>query len=449
MKHYPVTQTSMKNWSKAYQASPERQLATMALFRNQMNQVDVRAAKASTLRHKFSVEIKTLDVTNQKHSGRCWLFAAANVVREKIAADLNLDAFELSQSYLAFWDKFERCNYFLESILETADREPDDRTVSFILQTGVHDGGQWDMFTNIVDKYGLVPKDVYDETYQSSNTGDMNHYLNRNLKVCAIRLRKMVRAGSTEKEIRTAKEEMLGKIYAFLCSCYGEPPKKFDFEYVEKPADGNPGKYHLERDLTPKAFAEKYAGSLLKDMVSIIHAPTADKPYDRTYTIRFLGNVVGGHDVRHLNLDLDTFKVAIIRQLQDGQVVWFGSDVGKFGDRNEGFWDDEAFGAGLLTGLDLDISKADALDYGFSAMNHAMVITGVNLRDGKPNRWKIENSWGDEHGNKGYYICSDSWFDRYVYQAAVQKKYLGEKAALTEQKPVELDPWAPMGTLAD
>ena len=162
MKHYPVTQTALKNWSKAYQASPERQIATMALFRSDMNQVDMCSEAAFRMRHKFSVEIKTLEVTNQKHSGRCWLFAAANVVREKIAKELNLDHFELSQSYLAFWDKFERCNYFLESMLETAELAPDDRTVSFILQTGVHDGGQWDMFTNIVEKYGLVPKDVYD-----------------------------------------------------------------------------------------------------------------------------------------------------------------------------------------------------------------------------------------------------------------------------------------------
>ncbi|MBQ9324368.1 MAG: C1 family peptidase [Clostridia bacterium] len=449
MKHYPVTQTALKNWAKAYQASPERRLATMALYRSAINQVDVKAPVANRLRHTFSVDIQTLEVTNQKHSGRCWLFAATNVVREKIARDLNLDAFELSQSYLAFWDKFERANYFLESILETADLPCDDRTVSFILQTGVHDGGQWDMFTNVVEKYGLVPKDVYDETYQSSNTGDMNHYLNRYLKVCAVRMRKLVAAGKDEKALRAEKEGMLEKIYGYLCSCYGEPPKKFDWEYTEKAdKDGNRA-YHRVKDLTPRSFCETYIGDFLKDTVSVIHAPTKDKPFDATYTIRFLGNVVGGHDVKHLNLDLAAFKAAIIRQLEAGEVVWFGSDVGKYGDRQEGFWDDAAFDAELVTGLDLAISKEDALDYGFSAMNHAMVITGVNLENGKPDRWRIENSWGDDRGNKGYYICSDTWFDQYVYQAAVQKKYLGEKAALYDRKPVELDPWDPMGTLAD
>ena len=444
MRHYAVTDKALKTWSKAYQGSTERKLATMALAKSDLNSVDVVSSSAQEMRQKFSVEIKTIEVTNQKRSGRCWLFAATNVLREKIAKEKNLEKFELSQSYLAFWDKFERANYFLESMLDTASLAPDDRTVSFILQTGVHDGGQWDMFANIVEKYGVVPKDVFDETFQSSNTNGMNHVLNRNLKICAIELRKMVKEGKSEKDIHARKDEMLGKIYGFLCSCYGEPPREFDFEYVDKD-----GKYGIETGYTPKTFAEKYVLDLLHETISVIHAPTADKPYDKTFTIRYLGNVVGGKEVRHLNLSMDEFKAAIIRQLQDGEIVWFGSDVGKFGDRDGGFWDDASFDASLLTGLDLAISKEDALDYSFSAMNHAMVITGVNLKDGKPTRWKIENSWGDESGKKGYYVCSDSWFDEYVFQAAVQKKYLGEKAALYEQKPIVLDPWDPMGTLAD
>ena len=165
--------------------------------------------------------------------------------------------------------------------------------------------------------------------------------------------------------------------------------------------------------------------------------------------MRLLGNVVGGKPVKHLNLTMDEFKAAIIAQMQAGKVVWFGSDVGKFGERERGMWDDQCFDMELLTGLNLTISKADALDYGFSAMNHAMVLTGVQLEDGKPTRWKIENSWGDKNGSKGYYVCSDSWFDQYVYQAAVEKEYLGDLAALSEKEPVVLAPWDPMGTLAD
>lgn len=441
---HSISDAQLSRWSEAYRQSPERRLATLSLAKAPLADVAFVSRRAYALRHKFSIDIETMEATNQKSSGRCWLFAATNVLRERIAREKKIKKFELSQSYLAFWDKFERSNYFLESILETAGLPANDRTVMHILSTGVHDGGQWDMFANIVRKYGVMPKDVYDETYQSSNTRYMNAMLNRNLKVCAVRLRGMVASGASEAEIQSEKDDMLSRVYAFLCSCYGEPPESFDFEYVDED-----GVYHIEKGYTPLTFSETYVGSLLDQIVSIIHAPTADKPVHRTFTIRLLGNVAGGREVKHLNLTLPEFKDAIIRQLEAGKVVWFGSDVGHFGEREAGLWDDGSFDFELLTGLDLSISKADALDYGLSAMNHAMVITGVNLDEGKPNRWKIENSWGDKNGEKGYYICSDSWFDQYVYQAAVEREYLGALAGFASEEPIVLEPWDPMGTLAD
>ena len=440
----PITSDQLAQWGERYQASPERRLATLALSKSELNSVAFVNRSAGALRHKFSIDIKTMEVTDQRSSGRCWLFAATNVLRERIAQEKNLEAFELSQSYLAFWDKFERSNYLLESILETASLPTDDRTVMHLLATGVHDGGQWDMFANIVRKYGIVPKDAFDETWQSGNTRQMNAVLNRALKVAAVKLRGMVAAGAPEADIQAEKENTLGRVYAFLCSCYGEPPKTFDFEFVDKEHE-----YHIEKGYTPLTFRDRYVGGLLDEVVSIIHAPTADKPVHRTFTIRLLGNIVGGRAIRHLNLTMDEFKAAIIRQLEAGKVVWFGSDVGHFSERTAGLWDDACFDFELLSGLDLSISKSDALDYGLSAMDHAMVITGVNLENGKPNRWKIENSWGDKNGEKGYYICSDSWFDQYVYQAAVEREYLGELAGLYEQAPITLEPWDPMGTLAD
>ncbi len=444
MTQTPITTAQLSDWSASYENDPQRQLATLALSKTAMNDVMFSMKGNNAMQMKFSVCLDTLDVTDQQSSGRCWLFAAANILRERIAKELNLDRFELSQSYLAFWDKFERCNYFFESILATASQPLDSREVDFILHTGVHDGGQWDMFANIVRKYGVVPKDVYPDSYQASHTGNMNHYLNRALKAGAAKLRGLVKAGADEQAITAAKEAMLGKLYGYLCSCYGEPPKTFDFAYVDKDKA-----YHCQQGMTPAAFRDQYVGDLLDNMVSIINAPTADKPYDKVYTIRLLGNVVGGGQVRHLNLSMADFKAAIIAQLEAGKPVWFGSDVGKWGDRTGGVWDDGSFNAELVTGLDLTMSKADSLDYGFAAMNHAMVITGVNLEDGKPTRWKIENSWGEKSGKKGYYICSDTWFDQYVFQAAVEKEYLGDKAALAEQEAVELAPWDPMGTLAD
>jgi len=236
---------------------------------------------------------------------------------------------------------------------------------------------------------------------------------------------------------------MLGKIYAFLCVCYGEPPERFDFEYTDKDHV-----YHLDKDLTPKTFQERYIDMKLSDYVSIIHAPTQDKPFDRCYTVQYLGNVTEGNPVLYLNLTMPEFKELVIRQLQAGEPVWFGSDVGHFGDRTGGIWDDQSFDYTALTGLSFGLTKEQRLDYRASAMNHAMVITGVNLRDGKPNRWKIENSWGDEKGKKGYYAASDSWFDGYVFQAVIAKKSLGEKAGLLKAEPEVLHPWDPMATLA-
>ena len=440
----PITESQTRAWREACAADPQRRLATLALAKADARDAAYSIGDSYAMARHFSVDIPTMEVTNQRSSGRCWLFAATNVLRERIAKALNIEMFELSQSYLAFWDKFERANYFLESILDTAHLPTDDRTVQFILTTGVHDGGQWEMFANIVRKYGVVPKDVYGETYQSSHTGSMNYILNRNLKACAAKLRGMCADGAGEAELQAAKEEMLSRIYGFLVSCYTQPPTRFDFEYVDRD-----DVYHADRDLTPLGFCEKYVGDLLDRTVSIINAPTRDKPYGRTYTIRYLGNVAGGNPVKHLNLEMGDFKRAILRQLQDGKVVWFGSDVGHFGEREQGVWDDRSYNLELMSGLDLGLTKAQGLDYSFAAMNHAMVITGVNLVDDRPTRWKIENSWGDEKGKKGYYVCSDSWFDEYVYQAAVEAEYLGDAAGLYGAEPVELDPWDPMGTLAD
>ena len=440
----PITKKQISEWNKNFDSDPQRRLAERALSKANLNDVAFVPAGSNLMRHKFSVEIKTLEAANQKSSGRCWLFAATNVLREMIAKKCNIEKFELSQSYLAFYDKFERSNYFFESIIETADLPTDDRTVAHILNTGVHDGGQWDMFANIVRKYGIIPKDSFDDTFQSNNTSAMNRILNQNLKAGAVKLRRMIAEKATDEQVTEEKNRMLAKIYSFLCSCYGKPPEKFDFEYVDKDSV-----YHIEKGYTPKSFAEKYIGNLLDNVVSIINAPTADKPYHQTFTIRLLGNVVGGKKVVHLNLKLDEFKKAVISQLKAGKVVWFGSDVSYYGDRSLGVWDDRSFDYELLSGLDLDISKADALDYDFSAMNHAMVLTGVNLDGDKPTRWKIENSWGDKGGEKGYYICSDSWFDRFVYQAAVEKEYLGDLKKFAGKEPIELEPWDPMGTLAD
>lgn len=440
-----ITPADLAGFREGYRADPMRQAMTRVLYTTDISKVICRPDDARKMVFKFSTDIKTMKSTNQKSSGRCWLFAATNVLREHIAKELNLEDFELSQSYMAFWDKFERCNYFFEAILETAGLPLNDRTVNFLLQGGLSDGGQWDMFTSLVRKYGVVPKDAMPETFQTSNTRGSNQYISKFMRKNALSLRKMAAGGASREALEAEKKALLAKCFSFLSSCYGEPPETFDFEYVDK--DKN---FHRESGMTPLSFRDKYLDGVWDDYVSLIHAPTADKPFDRLYTIKYLGNVAEDKGVRHINLTMEELKAAVLRQLQDGEVVWFGSDCGKFGDRDSRFWDDQSFDSLPATGLDVAMTKEEMLDCCDSAMNHAMCFTGVNIgEDGKPNRWKIENSWGSEGLNEGYYMASDSWFDLLVYQAVVHKKYLGGKAAILDTDPIVLDPWDPIGSLAD
>ena len=440
-----ITPADLAGFREGYRADPMRQAMTRVLYTTDISKVICRPDDARKMVFKFSTDIKTMKSTNQKSSGRCWLFAATNVLREHIAKELNLEDFELSQSYMAFWDKFERCNYFFEAILETAGLPLNDRTVNFLLRGGLSDGGQWDMFTSLVRKYGVVPKDAMPETFQTSNTRGSNQYISKFMRKNALSLRKMAAGGASREALEAEKKALLAKCFSFLSSCYGEPPETFDFEYVDK--DKN---FHRESGMTPLSFRDKYLDGVWDDYVSLIHAPTADKPFDRLYTIKYLGNVAEDKGIRHVNLTMEELKAAVLRQLQDGEVVWFGSDCGKFGDRDSRFWDDQSFDSLPATGLDVAMTKEEMLDCCDSAMNHAMCFTGVNIgEDGKPNRWKIENSWRSEGLNEGYYMASDSWFDLLVYQAVVHKKYLGDKAAILDTDPIVLDPWDPIGSLAD
>lgn len=426
---------------KEYSEDKTNDVLRHALVRHSISEISTTQDEIQDTDFNFSINIKTLPATNQKQSGRCWIFAATNVLREEIAKKANLDNFELSQSYIAFYDRLEKVNYLLEAVIELHDKDYDDRTLSYLLENGIGDGGQWDMFTNIVNKYGLCPKNVYPETSTSSGTRDTNSLINFNIRKFASDAKKL----NDLNKVRELKEEVLKKIYFLLVNTYGLPPKTFDFEYTDK--DGN---YHLEKGYTPKSFFEKYIGESINDYVSTINAPTKDKQFDKTYTIKYLGNVVNGKLVTHLNLKMERMKELIIKQLSEGRIVWFGSDVGFYSDRVNGAWDDTKYDYLSSCKLDYKMDKGESLDYKASRMNHAMCITGVNLVEGKPTKWKIENSWGDDIAKKGYFIMSDSWFDQFVYQAVVDKKYLSkEELEALKESPIELKPWDPMGSLAD
>ena len=442
MKHArPITNEMIAGFKAGYDADNAARALTAAVTHTPLDKASIDPMQAAKLENSFSVELKTRGVTMQKKSGRCWLFASMNVMREIVAEKCNLEKFELSGNWLAFWDKLEKINFFLESVLDCAELPVADRTLDWVLG-GINDGGQWDMMVSIVKKYGIVPATVMPETEQSCNTREVMRLINTKLRKDAAELRGLIAAG---KDAAARKEEMLAELFKALCICFGRPVDCFDFEYTDKD-----GVYHADRGLTPVSFYEKYIGMELENYVSVINAPTQDKPYGKLYTVKYLGNVVEG-SVRYLNLTMEEMKALVVEQLKAGEPVWFGSDCGKFGSRDDGIWDQNSFVYGeILGGLDLTMTKEERLDYRDSAMNHAMVLCGVNLdENGKPNRWKIENSWGEDAGKKGYFIASDAWFDEFVYQAVVNKRFLSEaqRNALSDD-PVELAPWDPMGSLA-
>lgn len=372
------------------------------------------------------------------------MFAALNTFRHKMLNDFNLKEFELSQNHTFFWDKYEKANYFYENILATANEPLTSRKVAFLLQTPQQDGGQWDMIVSIFQKYGVVPKTVMPESSNSSNSRDLNNYLNKKLRKDAVALRQLVAEGKTAEDIQTAKEAMLEDIYRFLATSLGTPPETFDFEYRDE--DKN---YHIDRNLTPQSFYEKYVGVDLDDYVSIINAPTADKPYNQSYTVEMLGNVVGGKEVKYLNVDMPTFKKLAIAQLEQGESVWFGCDVGQSSTRDTGIMALDAYDINDLFDIDFTMTKAERLDFGESLMTHAMVLTGVDLIDGESTKWKVENSWGEKVGTNGFFVMSDAWMDEYTYQIVVRKEFLtAEQLAVFEAEPTVLAPWDPMGALA-
>lgn len=404
---------------------------------------DVNALKDEPF--AFNVDIKNGDVTNQKQSGRCWMFASMNVLRNIVIKKFNLENFELSQSYTLFWDKLERCNYYMEAVIEKANEPLEDRVMDYLMSDLLSDGGQWDMFVNIVKKYGLVPKYVYPESQTSSATVQLNKYLCKIMRKYTTELREKVQNEGVEKA-RELKEEVLKDVYNVLTSTLGEIPEKFDVVLHDKD-----GKLIEDKGMDAHSFFDKYIGADIDDYVSLINSPTEDKPFNKTYTIKYLGNIVEGRIVKHLNLPIEELKKAAVKQLKDGYPVWFGCDVGRSSivEDERAILDTKAVDYESLFNVDLKLSKEDALDYGYSMMTHAMTFTGVQMDGNEALRFKVENSWGEKFGYKGHFVMTSDWFDQYVYQVVVNKKYLTEKSRKDyEKEPKELKPWDPMGSLA-
>lgn len=439
-----ITKELLNQFEERLDSDKKNNVLIAAVNANGINQSAMDYKTLRSLPEHYSIELEAGKVCNQKQSGRCWMFAAYNVFRLEVMKKLNLENMELSQNYPLFYDKLEKSNFFLENILSTLDEELSSRLMAHLLKDPIGDGGQWNMFVGLTKKYGVCPKELMPETSCSSSTREMDRYITLKLRQGACALRKLHEEGKSIDELRKRKEDILSSIYQILVLSLGKPPVAFTYETIDKDK-----KFVRIADITPKEFFDRYVGIDLDDYVSVINAPTKDKPFYRSFTVSYLGNIVG-EKVRYVNLPIEELKELVVRQLSSGEVVWFGSDVGQFSNRTNGFLSRKNFDLENLFGTSFDMTKEERLDYGESLMTHAMVFTGVNIdKDGKANRFKVENSWGDNVGYKGFYAMDEDWFDNFVYQAVINKKFLSPKQLQAyEEEPIVLSPWDPMGSLA-
>jgi bleomycin hydrolase len=419
-------------------------VAQNAVARNNIDDVALNQRIVFETDHTFSTLLDDWGVTNQKQTGRCWMFAGLNLLRFAARRKLDVKEFEFSQNFLMFWDKVERSNYLLEAIIDTVDRDVDDRSVAFLLDQPLSDGGQWNMFINLVRKHGLVPKACMPETDSSSNSRRMNGVLRSKLREGARRLRDMHARGATLPELRAVKDEYLAAAHRILCIHLGTPPTHFAWQWRDA---GNT--FHRTEDMTPQQFAAEFVDLPMDDYVCVVHDPRPANPPGRTYTVQYLGNVVGGQRVTYLNVDMAMMKRVAQRTLEAGEPVWFGCDVGKQMRRDIGVMDRDLYDLEALYAVPFELGKADRLEYGETRMTHAMLFTGVDVVDGEPRRWRVENSWGTDPGQKGFFTMNDSWFDEFMFEIAARKEYLpAELQAALDTEPIVLPAWDPMGALA-
>ena len=440
-----LTFDQITQFKNVFDTSETSSLMQNVVTQRDVNEVALNRGIVTESVHSFSNLLDDWSVTNQARSGRCWMFAGLNMFRVESKDVLNVKEFEFSQNYLMFWDKIERANFLLEAIIDTADKPIDDRTVSWLLQRGVEDGGQWDMFVSLVKKHGVVPKSVMPETESSSNSMRMNSMLNYQYRQGAKKIRDLYAQESGVDDMRESKKDTLSAMYQILAIHLGCPPDQVFWQWRDKDGD-----FQRDGDMTPMEFAEKYIVTPMDDYVCLVHDPRKSNPYGKTFTIQYLGNVVDGPPIKYINVSIDVMKDIACRMIQDGKPVWMGCDTGKQMHRDLGIWDAELFDYPGVYETEFSMDKSERLEYHQTRMTHAMLFTGVDLVDGKPRRWRVENSWNDKVGDKGFCLMNDSWFAEYMFEISAPKSYLPKDILdAWDDEPIILPPWDPMGSLAE
>ena len=382
----------------------------------------------------FSDEVKTKGRTNQKSSGRCWLFTGLNVLRARMIDKYDLGAFTFSQNYVFFYDQLEKANLFLQGVIDTKGLGFDDRKVDWLFRNPIGDGGQFTGVSNLIMKYGVVPSDVMPETYCANNTSQMRAQIATKLREDGLKLR-----GAAAKDCPAMKTEMLKEIYRMLVLCLGEPP--VEFEWTSYDSKGN---FVSAKTYTPKSFYNEYVGADLEsNYIMVMNDPTRE--YGKVYEIDYDRHVYDGQNWLYINLPIERIKEMAIASIKDNTAMYFSCDVGKFMDRQKGTLDLNNFDYGSLFGTTFPMDKRQRVQTHASGSSHAMTLIAVDIKDGKPVKWMVENSWGADSGYKGNLIMTDEWFDNYMFRLVVEKKYVpSDVMNMLDQKPTLLPAWDPM-----
>lgn len=438
-----ITPEDIQRFEKKFNRSKKNIVVKNAVNHNSVNLVALDRKKTKKIQYIFSDRIfSKLEVTNQRSSGRCWIFAFLNYLRLLMVKKYNVDEFEFSATYLFFWDKLEKSHFFLQEILKSKKKDLSSRLVYHTLYSATNDGGQWNLLVNLIKKYGIVPKSAMRESYHSTNSKALNKILNTYLRKAACKIR-------DEHKGQSYIKKAMYKIYKILVIFLGEPPTKFTWKYtVNNPKNKDQPLYRVLRNVTPLDYYNKHVTFNMDDMIVLINAPCKQKPMYERYNLRHYGNVIGGMKTNYINVPIDVMISCCETSIKKKQAVWFGADVSKYLHRIEGVLDQNLFNYKSLFDFDIEIDKGNKIDYHSSMLNHAMLIKGFDKPHNEIKQWLIENSWGKNSGFKGDYMMSNDWFKDYVYEIVIHKDCVPQKVLdVLDKKPISLPPWDPFGNL--
>ncbi|MBP5664144.1 MAG: C1 family peptidase [Bacteroidales bacterium] len=436
-----ITSEMLTKIKAGYQNTPENKALRNAIVANDINKLAANADNSTAFDDHFSNKVNSKAITDQKSSGRCWMFTGMNVMRSKAIAKHNLPAdFQFSQAYTFFWDQLEKSNLFLQAVLDHRAKSMEDKYVEWLFKHPIGDGGQFTGVADLVTKYGIVPKDVMPETYSSNSTSRMSNILSLKLREYGLELRKMANNKSTtEQQLQDRKTEMLQTIYRILAMTIGEPPT--EFTWTQRDASG---KAVSTETYTPQSFFKKYVDEDFSKYYMIMNDPTRE--YYKVYEIEYDRHVYDGKNWVYLNLPMEDIAPLAIASIKDSTMMYFSCDVGKFLDRDKGWLDVNNYDYASLFGTTFNMTKKERVATFASGSSHAMTLCAVDLdANGKPLKWMVENSWGSSYGHNGFLIMTNEWFNEYMFRVVVEEKYMPSKfLVLLKQKPIMLPPWDPM-----